>query len=145
MTPEAPSENPAETAAIIAKLKAAIFDSLAATHIAEVRVEYDTDGDDEALEAHPFSCTDENGRAVACPKLAIPWPLALEPNKPPAANTMLADAIFALVYLLLEHPPCLWTGEDGSFGAFRILVASRTIELSHTRRYLNYETASRSF
>ena len=140
-----PTQAAAEMAAIIAKLKAAIFDALAATHIAEVCVEYDTDGDDDALQAHPFSCTDENGQAVTCPEITLAGPVLLAHNQPPKPNTTLADAIFALVYLLLDQEPCAWIGEDGSFGTFRFLVAARTIELSHTRRYLNYETAPRSF
>ena len=131
--------------ATIAQLKAAIFDAFAVMHIAEAQVEYDTDGDDGALQAHPFACTNENGQPVACPEMKLAQPLAFDGKEAPKTGRPLAEAIFALVHLLLEQEPCLWAGEDGSYGAFRFCTGSRAIELRHTRRFASYETHTRAF
>lgn len=135
----------AATTAVIAGLKAAIFDALAATPVAEVLVEYDTDGDDGELDIHPFACIGHNGRSVACPEMTLSGPLILVPGEEPKSGVALADAIFALAGLLLDREPCAWVGEDGAFGSFRFLVLFRAIKLTHTRRYLNYQTLSCSF
>ena len=135
----------AATSAIIARLKTAVFGALAATPIAEVLIEYDTDGDDGELDIHPFVCVDENGNAVACPEMMVSQSLILAPGEEPKSGVALADAIFALAGLLLDREPCSWVGEDGAFGSFRFLVLFRAIKLTHTRRYLNYQTLSCSF
>jgi hypothetical protein len=130
---------------VIAQLKSVIFEALAKTSIAEIHIDYDTDGDDGELQAHPFTCKDENQNDAAFPEMTLSEPLLLAGKQPSDPNTTLADAIFALVYLLLEDAFCAWRGEDGSFGTVSILRASRAIEITHTRRYLNHETASRAF
>ena len=138
----APSAEPPNR--IIENLKRAIFDALATAHIADVHVEYDTDGDDGKLEAHPFSCTDENNEAVACPEITIQKPLSFAEKEAPRFHK-LGDAIFGLVYLLLDQDPCTWIGEDGSFGTVRFLVPRRAIELTHNRRFARYETSTRLY
>ena len=145
LPPQGAAGNAAASLALIAGLKAAIFDALAATPVAEVLVEYDTDGDDGELDIHPFACIGHNGRAVACPQMTISQPLILAPSEEPKSGLALADAIFALAGLLLDREPCAWVGEDGAFGSFRFLVPFRAIKLSHSRRYLNYQTLSCSF
>jgi hypothetical protein len=137
-------QNAAETDAIVAALKSAIFDAFALTHIAEAQVEYDTEGDDGELQIHPVTCIDENGQPVACPEFTLSEPLAFVPGGVPEPGRRLADAIPALVHLLLNQEPCLWVGEDGVFGTILFLAANRAIRLEHTRRFLSYETASRS-
>lgn len=139
----APSAEPSNP--MIEVLKRAIFDALATAHIAEVQVEYDTDGDDGKLEAHPFSCTDENNAAVACPEITIQEPLSFAENEAHRSGMKLAEAIFGLVYLLLDQDQCTWTGEDGSFGTVRFLVPRRTIELTHNRHFGRYETSMRLY
>ncbi len=140
---EAALQNAAEADAIVATLKSAIFDAFAMTHIAEAQVEYDTDGDDGALQVHPFTCIDENGQPVACPDFVLAGSLAF-PCETPKPGRMLDDAILALVYALLEQEPCLWAGEDGASGTILFLAANRAIKLEHTRCYHVYKTASRS-
>jgi hypothetical protein len=130
---------------IIAQLKTVIFDALARNKIAEIQIDYDTDGDDGKLQAHLFSCKNENRNDLTCPEITLSEPLLLACKQTSDANTTLADAIFALAYLLLEDEFCAWTGEDGCFGTMRILRASRAIELTHTRRYVNHQTDSRTF
>lgn len=130
---------------IIENLKRAIFDALSVAHIGDVQVEYDTDGDDGKLEAHPFSCTNENNKAVACPEITIQEPLSFAKNEAPRSGRKLDEAIFGLVYLLLDQAPCTWIGEDGSFGTVRFLVPRRAIELTHNRRFARYETSTRLY
>jgi len=140
------SSVPPQTAdATIAKLKVAIFDAFAVAHISEAQVEYDTDGDDGALQVHPFTCIDENGQPAACPEIALAEPLAFDACDLPKPGRMLADAIFALAYLLLEQDPCIWAGEDGASGTILFLTPDRVIELEHTRRFVKHETHTRSF
>ena len=135
----------ADSNATIAKLKIAIFDAFAVTHIAEALVDYDTDSDDGALQVHPFACTDENGQPVSCPEVSLAEPLAFDPSDAPKSGRPLDDAIFALVYLLLEQEPCLWAGEDGALGKVRFPAATRLIEVEHTRRFVKHETHTRAF
>ena len=142
---QATSQDAAEIDAIVAKLKTPIFDAFALTHIAEAQVEYDTDGDDGALQVHPFTCIDENGQPVACPDFALAEPLAFVPSETPKPGRWLADAIFALAHLLLEQKPCLWAGEDGAFGTIQFFAVNRAIKLEHTRRFASYETLDHSF
>ena len=143
LSTQAALQNAAETAAIFATLKSAVFDAFALTHIAEAQVEYDTDGDDGELQIHPVTCIDENGQPVACPDFTLAESLAFVPAGTPEPGRKLADAILALVHLLLDQEPCLWAGEDGVFGTILFLAANRAIKLEHTRRFLSYETASR--
>ena len=151
MTSASPSpQSPASTQAAdfdatIAKLKAAIFDAFAITHIAEAQVEYDTDGDDGALQVHPFTCIDENGQPVRCPEVTLAQPLAFDPFDMPKPGRTLDDAIFALAYLLVEQDPCLWAGEDGALGTIQFLTPNRVIKLEHTRRFVKHETHTRCF
>jgi len=137
-------QNAAETDAIVATLKSAIFDAFALTHIAEAQVEYDTEGDDGELQIHPVTCIDENGQPVTCPNFKLAGTLAFVPGGALEPGRRLADAIYALVQLLLDQEPCLWAGEDGAFGSILFLAANLAIKLEHTRRYHAYEIASRS-
>ena len=139
-----PTPQAADFEATIAKLKAAIFDAFAVTHIAEARIEYDTDGEDGALQVHPCTCSDENGQPVACPDFMLPESLAF-PHETPMRGRMLDDAILALVYELLEQEPCVWAGEDGASGTIQFFTANRAIKLEHTRRFVRYETHARAF
>jgi hypothetical protein len=139
----APSVEPPNP--IIEVLKRAIFDALATAHIAEALVEYDTDGDDGKLEAHPFFCTDENNEAVACPEVTIQEPLSFAEDEAHRSGVKLAEAIFGLVYLLLDQDQCTWAGEDGSFGTVGFLVPRRAIELTHNRRFARYEMSTRLY
>ena len=141
---QAALQKAAESDAVVATLKSTIFDVFALTHIAEAQVEYDTEGDDGELQIHPVTCIDENGQPVTCPDFTLAEPLAFVPAGPPEPGRKLADAIPALAQLLLDQEPCLWAGEDGVFGTILFLAANRAIKLEHTRRFLSYETASRS-
>ena len=98
-----------------------------------------------SFEIHPVTCIDENGQPVACPDFTLAAPLAFVPGGAPEPGRRLADAIHALVQLLLDQEPCLWAGEDAVFGTIQFFALNRAIKLEHTRRYHAYQTASRSF
>ena len=57
-------------------------------------------------------------------------PLAF-PFEAPEPGRLLDDAIFALVYVLLEQEPCLSAGEDGAFGTIIFFAVKRAIELEN--------------
>jgi hypothetical protein len=144
LSPQAALQKAAETDAVVATLKSAIFDAFALTHIAEAQVDYDTEGDDGQLQIYSVTCIDENGQPVACPDFTLAGTLAFVPTGAPTPGRKLADVLDALVQLLLDQEPCLAAGEDGAFGTIQFFAANRAIRLEHTRRFHTYESASRS-
>jgi hypothetical protein len=88
---------PADPDTTVTKLKAAIFDAFAVSHIAEAQVDFDTDGDDAALQVHPFTCIDENGQRIReRASLHIP-------NSSPATAGRFAFLETLMTKLLREH------------------------------------------
>jgi hypothetical protein len=144
LSPQAALQKATATDAVVATLKSAIFDAFALAHIAEAQIEYDTDGDDGELQVHSVACIDENGQPVTCPDFTLAGTLAFVPTGTPKPGRKLADAVHALVQLLLDQEPCLWAGEDSASGTILFLAADRAIRLEHTRRFHTYESASRS-
>jgi hypothetical protein len=118
-------------------LKANLFDTLEASGIVRVTVNFDGCGDSGQIE--DIAAFDEHGQ-VDLKGLTLPAPVG-QPTDVPDAEVAgpIADVIETLAYDLLESEHGGWENNDGAYGEFTFDVVNRTIALEHNQRFTSSE------
>ena len=137
-------ENQRQACAKLSKRnKRIVLDALSAANITEVLVEFNGEGDSGQIE----SVSAMRGKeTVALPAVKVTLQrLSWGETKPLAAKSTLQEAIETLCYDYLQVTHDGWEIDDGTYGQFRLNVATRTIELKFNGRFIDVSTSNHMF
>jgi len=122
--------------------KGMVFDALSAAGITDIRVDFDGEGDSGQIN----NITALKGEdVVSLPRALIAMQTAGGGDDVVTREAFLEEAIELLCYLYLEQTHDGWENNDGGFGDFRFVVATRTIELEFNGRITETFTATHEF
>ena len=123
--------------------KRAIFKTLAAAGITEVRVAFDGEGDSGQIDSITAINGGEETRLP--PQQVAIRQLSRAGAKPVRTRESLSSAIETLCYDYLEDTHGGWENNEGAFGEFRVDVAGRTIKLEFNARFVDVDTTNHTF
>jgi hypothetical protein len=123
--------------------KDALFDALAEASITEVHVVFDGGGDDGQInDVAAF----RGQEPLALPKTTVTiQTVSWGSRETVTTEANLEEAIETICWGYLEETHDGWENNEGAYGAFRLDVAKRTIDLEFNGRYVDTWTSTHTF